>query len=101
MSQKVSLCCMSGKMLVVTAGRALLFETVNDMGEYHHNYFIHSSSLSTNNSLSVSLFKYHIPVLNFQGILDFHCQHVGIFDSYVCYKGSVLDNDGKVSQYEL
>jgi len=36
-------------------GRALLFETVNDVGEYHHNYFIHSSSLSTNNTLSLSL----------------------------------------------
>lgn len=61
-------------------GRELLFEAVSDMGDYHHNYFIHSSSLSTNNTLSLC-FKSHIPVLNLQGILDFHCQHVGIFDS--------------------
>ena len=59
-------------------GRALLFETVNDMGEYHHNYFIHSSSLSSNNSVCL---KSHISVLNLQGIPDFHCQRVCIFDS--------------------
>jgi hypothetical protein len=39
--------CMEG------VGRALLFKTVNDEGEYHHNYFIQTSLLSTNNTLSL------------------------------------------------
>jgi hypothetical protein len=84
-------------------GRALLFKKVNDEGEYH-NYFIQTSLLSTNNTLSLSLslsFKSHILVLNMQGILDFHYQHVDIFIFHVCCSWTILGSDGKVSQYEL
>ena len=61
MSKKISLYCMSGEMFVVTAGegiqRALLFEKVNDIGEYHHHYFIHSSSLSRSIYMYIYIFN--------------------------------------------